>query len=929
MSTVIVTLDGADITSMVLFESAHFESQVNGIAGEARFRVRDLTGTYSVSLGSEVTLSVDGSVVWRGFLMQWIRIYVFPALNVTEFGLARFFDAVCSDINLLFTKRFVYNQSTPTNVLAPLLAEHTADTTALTELFDDWIDLTGDGIDTTSLVENVGDTTWTQEGRAWSGSDSWGQAVSSIANMPAAIYYIDPDKNFVYTDVDTPNAPFGLSDQPNGSTTKGYSSMDILKDGTALANDVFAWGAGYGSNQPVFVRNQDATSQSEHGVWQSATTVFGVFKQATIERIAESIIDGSPQSKRGAKDDRVAVTCVTYEPGLRVAEKVDFTSNVFGFNDVIPIRKMAIDFEAPTKPKYSLTLSHEIDTPFSFFDPFLFDLNIHIKEPKICPPGFLPGPQGKCIPIIIPGPQGCSPSVCGITDSFTREVEDGWGQSDYGATWTSTYLNGGAADVGAGTPGTARLYLFNTVPNDVYAEMQLDYGSSNGTVNTLLSGVQATFTGTLGSAGVSYTIHPNNDSAYAVYFTYSSVSGQFFAATDGAGTNGFSTPGVDGLQPCNIRIEQSPTVFRIKVWQVGDPEPSSWSFTSTHLVTVNTGGRFSFQGNSLSLGLYTVTIDSIDIEGANRCTAPQFDDFERTVSAAAGTATPSGLVWNTHASPGGSDYGVNGSDLFVGMSGGTFEIRTDPGVEPWLSSDLMTFETRFYFYQDFGVFANFGRFQMELQYDNGGGDNGSVGWVFQINSVSGGFNLYSSPSGGTTPYALPSAWSTFDYSDDDELIWFRVKWQTRLSTGDISAKVWLETDGEPAAWSVVAPPGFIHPLDPASTRFFTSIGSSFASRAEYVDFIEWDYVGRPCYVGGPDSTVLPPANVWACESIIASGSPYFPLSRSFILNSPQVWVSGILQSRASYIQDAVAGTIVLDFTPDPGSTVRICYWSLP
>ena len=61
--------------------------------------------------------------------------------------------------------------------------------------------------------------------------DTWGQAVQSIANLPAAIYYIDPDKNFVYTDVDTPDAPFGLSDQPNGTTTRGYREMEILHDG--------------------------------------------------------------------------------------------------------------------------------------------------------------------------------------------------------------------------------------------------------------------------------------------------------------------------------------------------------------------------------------------------------------------------------------------------------------------------------------------------------------------------------------------------------------------------------------------------------------------------------------------------------------------------------------------------------------------------
>ena len=403
MSTVAISIGGVDQAADVVFASCHFESSVNGIAGEAKFRVRDLNRTKSFGVGAPLLLEIDGDAVWRGFVMSATRTYVFPALNVSDFGLPRFVDIVGSDVNILLTKRIVFDQSDGANILAPLLPAHTADTTALTELFADWLDLSDDGIDTTTLVENVGDTMWTQEGRAWEGSDTWGQAVASIANLPAAIYYIDPDKNFVYTDVDTPDAPFGLSDQPDGTTTKGYSEMEVLFDGTGLANDVMAWGAGYGSQKPVFTRDIDATSVTDHGVWQMGQTTFGVFKQATIDRIAESIIDGSPQSKRGAKNDRVAVQCVTYEPGLRVAQKVDFTSNVFGFNDVIPIRKMAIDFDGPLTPKYSLTLSHEIDTPFSFFDPFLFPRfrRFHRRKPILGSPsddcvfrtfeGFTPG----------------------------------------------------------------------------------------------------------------------------------------------------------------------------------------------------------------------------------------------------------------------------------------------------------------------------------------------------------------------------------------------------------------------------------------------------------------------------------------------------------------------------------------------------------
>ncbi len=431
MSVVTILIDGVDETDSVLFDTAHFESQVNAVSGTCAIRVRDLANNKSFVGGAPLLLIVDGETVWRGFIATAVRTYVFPVVE-TDPGLGRYWDITGTDVNILLTRRIVFDQATPTTILAPLLPPHTADTTAITELLDDWLDLSGDGLDTTTFVENVGDTTWTQEGRAWMGSNTWAQAMQSIASLPAAIYYIDPDLNFVYTDVDTPNAAFALSDVPDGTTSKGYSSMEVLQDGSSLANDVFAWGIGYGSSVPVFVRDQDATSIATHGLWQFATTAFGVYLQSTIERIAASIIDGSPQSKRGAKNDRVAVMCTTFEPGLRVAQKVDFSSEVFGFTDVIPIRKMEIDFNGPDTPKYQLTLSHEIDTPLSLIDPFqLPGFVLDPPPPFPCPPPLVRAPNGQCVfPPIHSGPRcsnGCLVASCTCEDLNRTVAAPDWG----------------------------------------------------------------------------------------------------------------------------------------------------------------------------------------------------------------------------------------------------------------------------------------------------------------------------------------------------------------------------------------------------------------------------------------------------------------------------------------------------------------------
>src|SRR6185295_16478102 len=129
-----------------------------------------------------------------------------------------------------------------------------------------------------------------------------------------------------------------------------------LHDGTNLVNDALIWGVGGGSPTPVFSRLTSSASVTEHGTWQVGQTYAGAWKQATVDKIADSIINGSPLSKRGGKNDRVSVTVSTFTPGFLPAQKVTFTSAVHGFSDVIPIRRMEVTF--PTgHPKYRLTLS--------------------------------------------------------------------------------------------------------------------------------------------------------------------------------------------------------------------------------------------------------------------------------------------------------------------------------------------------------------------------------------------------------------------------------------------------------------------------------------------------------------------------------------------------------------------------------------------
>lgn len=151
----------------------------------------------------------------------------------------------------------------------------------------------------------------------------------------------------------------------------GCRELTILSDASHMVNDAMIWGAGLGSDEPVFAREQDATSIALHGRWQNENGFRqGVWKQESVDRIADSIVYGSPSSRRGHKDDAVSVTATIFEPGLRVGQKVPVTSTVHGYSDVVPLRESTITFVSPWAVKYDLRLSHEIDQPWSILDPW-------------------------------------------------------------------------------------------------------------------------------------------------------------------------------------------------------------------------------------------------------------------------------------------------------------------------------------------------------------------------------------------------------------------------------------------------------------------------------------------------------------------------------------------------------------------------------
>jgi hypothetical protein len=411
MANVVITVDSVDITDDIIFSDAEFTSAANGRAGTCKFRVRDSAHIYTLVTGKQITLTIDGTFEWGGYISQVQRGYFFDAYDCRcrVHVVPRFLEVHGVDWNVLFQRRYLYNLSDPTDVQLTQYPADTFDSTVINYYVANHLDLTGDGI-TTSLVEHVG-TPSTDAPISGAAGWTWGQFMAFINFNVGAIWYIDPDRVLVYCDVDTPNAPYGISDDP-GAGEIGCQNLEISFDGSELANDALVWGMGQGSQDPVFSRVTDYDSLNEHNRWQVGAPLQAIWKQTTADRTANSYVYGSPQNKRGGKDDAVAVRCTVYTPGFRVAQKVDFRSVVFGFEDVIPIRVLRITFPTQSQPKWELTISHAIDAPWTGFDFFPFVLP-EIKCPDGSdPPCFIPEP--------IPLPPN-NPCADFVPQSFTAD----------------------------------------------------------------------------------------------------------------------------------------------------------------------------------------------------------------------------------------------------------------------------------------------------------------------------------------------------------------------------------------------------------------------------------------------------------------------------------------------------------------------------
>lgn len=369
-----IRYDGQDITGFVLFKEARFTSRANGMSGDCQIPLRDAFQSLRFTPGKTLELYINGTREWDGYLTNHRYTFFFeghtanchPCPHLTPRKLV----LEGTDRNVLLLNRVMVDPSDPTNNPDRTFPAGTTDNHIITTMVDEYVeDL--DGVNYTTRVETVASPDPFQPFNVPAQAVPLDSMLRFVQRGTGGVYYIDPDRYLVYTDVNTETGAFRIHDRPTLANEVGCRDFTVMKAADSMVNDALVWGAGQGSPEMVFSRVQDAPSIAEHGRWQNASGFReGIWRQESADRIANSIIYGSPSNKRGHKDNRVVVSCTIFKPGLRVADKVMVTSEVWDYSDVVPIREMTITFPTPTRARFDLRLSHELDFPWSTFDPW-------------------------------------------------------------------------------------------------------------------------------------------------------------------------------------------------------------------------------------------------------------------------------------------------------------------------------------------------------------------------------------------------------------------------------------------------------------------------------------------------------------------------------------------------------------------------------
>lgn len=422
--------EGDDITADVDLKTARAVARTNGGVGEAIVKVLDKTHTYEPGYfhaGGTLELYIGGTRVWDGWVFRAGRTWAFDVDDTTNpTATPRYWLLRGLDRNLLLQRRFIYNQEDPADASGiPDFPFGTTDKVALEQMLTDFTDLEID------LDINEISTPSEQESFVLGQIGApVGMLFEDCSKVTGGVYYVGPDRILHYADDLAITAPFSLSDTPaDDAGSVGYREIEDELASEEMANDALVWGAGRGSAQPNFARYEKTSSITAYGRWQWSDTWSGMYKRASLQKRAETYVEGSTNHLRGHGEPIPETRCVIFEPGIVAGMVVRIRHHTYGVNQVLPVREVTMTFPTPHAVRYELLLALSYDSPFGIVDNWWGDEDIPIGDP-----GWRPGTS-------------CGVSIDEFDRTYNTGVTDGWGTATDGSVWLPDNSGNGSKEV--------------------------------------------------------------------------------------------------------------------------------------------------------------------------------------------------------------------------------------------------------------------------------------------------------------------------------------------------------------------------------------------------------------------------------------------------------------------------------------------------
>lgn len=379
-----------DYTDSCVFSRCTFQTQMGGVSGRFDVYLRDDTGAYSFTTGSEIRLTVDGVEMFGGYVLMKGMTSFAEAADTSDLAnyRLRLWHLSGPDYNVVLDKRFFRNTSDWTHSIR---VNSAVDGVVLRTALGSYADLSD--FDTTTMVADIAtqpDTTYIVIQQGW----ELRKEFETLLNFSGAVYYVNPSKQFVWQPYESVEKRWGFSDAPNKNpitsspatyqgATYGFASVKVTEDGTYFANDIFMWGgtAFSPTGGTVLARRQDATTSHTstssyyvddgtvvagssidvHGRWQYAEQHFGDSHYATVNQAkmaAENMLLGSVGGTEGqAKGLRYPQWQATFRwlsshvpllsgvpDHIRAGDLVNIELQTFSESRLLPLRSMTITF---------------------------------------------------------------------------------------------------------------------------------------------------------------------------------------------------------------------------------------------------------------------------------------------------------------------------------------------------------------------------------------------------------------------------------------------------------------------------------------------------------------------------------------------------------------------------------------------------------